>query len=690
MKIFRRGAGFCLLLALFIMPVILTAQNDNTINVAGSGIVAPLFQALAEASGAEADINVNINGTDDGFISFCQGEADITNAARPISPEEEANCTGNNVEYVELLVGHNIMTLIVNPDLTFAQCLSFNAINTIFAPSAAGQIIDWAQIALSSPEPAISTPLLVFLPSDSTPLYAFLDRQVSGVGLRTDATIAPDDTALLAAVSATPGAIGLVNLNTAIAGGASILQVTSGEATSAPPGADPSVQVETGCYSPSAENVENRLYGLAERLFIYVNRASLEKAGLNDVLTYVANPEAATVVETAGFTAPTQQAYELNQSILAGNETGRQFSLEVVSFQIPPDVFGQITIGGAGQVGNYLNSVSTQFTTTYPNVTSTVQIDGEPAGLRRLCNGELDIVATIGDLSAEQAANCEANNINTVKFDLGKQVVVLVANADPQYTSDYLACLTHDQLLTIWAEPTAADAEAVTSWSTVDASFPEVTMLLFAPDNGTDYTDILLKPAEGAVLPLRTDTEVDADPLYRAAATANVEGALAYMSWDEYQSVLENQQERIQLVAVDGGNGCITPSEETIADGTYPLTLSGAMIVKQDALTRTEIQSFLWYLASDENFSLIEQSELIGLGFGDLPALRETLQNAFAEAQIAALEVGSEATPEATGEATASAPDSTVEATSEATAEATLEATSEATPEATAEATPGQ
>lgn len=658
MKLFQRGAGLLLLLALFLLPLLTSAQAEDTVNVVGSGVVVPLLEALITASETEVALSVDINGTQAGFVSFCQSEADITTATRPISIEEEAECATNGVAYAELLIGHNILALIAHPDLIAAQCLTTGAIDTLFAPSAAGQIVDWTQINLNTTEPLSATPLTLLLPPDTTALYAQLDALVSGVGLRTDVIIEADESTLVETVNATPGALGVVTLNAAAANNGRVLDLNvTGSAGELP---DPTAGPGAGCYAPSAENVEARRYSSADRLFVYVNRASLEKAGLRDALTFAISEAAASAVATAGYTAPTAAAYTLNQTVLAGEATGRQFSLEVVEFRIPADVFGTITIGGAGSVGSYLNTAATQFTSTYPSATTTVQIDGQVAGARRMCNGELDIIAADAPLTEEQTTNCAANNITVAPVSVGVQAAIVVANADPQYRSDYLTCLTVDQLQRAFTAPTVEE-NTVTTWDQVDAAFPEVQMILFTAEGAT-FNDILLRGTEGAVPPIRDDIEFDNDPLYRAAATANVEGALALMSWDEYQSVLANGQERIQLVSVDAGDGCVTPDETTLSDGTYPLTQPGLLLVKQAALTRLEVQSFLWYLFSDQNYSLLEDAGIVGIALDDLAERRRSLQTLFTEAQVAMLEVG----PEATAEATPSA-----EATAEPTPEAT-------------------
>jgi phosphate transport system substrate-binding protein len=203
----------------------------------------------------------------------------------------------------------------------------------------------------------------------------------------------------------------------------------------------------------------------------------------------------------------------------------------------------------------------------------------------------------------------------------------------------------------------------------VNDGFPDLTMTLFAPNPGNSYTDLMLLKAAGESNALnRVDTELDDDPLYRAAATANVEGALTYMSWLEYQQVLSNNQANIQLVSVDGGNGCVSPTQATIADGSYPLSRPVQLLINQSALARIEVMSFIWYLIADENYVSLEDAGFIGLSFADLANARSSLQTAYNEASAAAREA--EATAEPGVELTAE-PEATGESTAEAEAEAT-------------------
>jgi hypothetical protein len=267
--------------------------------------------------------------------------------------------------------------------------------------------------------------------------------------------------------------------------------------------------------------------------------------------------------------------------------------------------------------------------------------------------------------------------------------VVLVSNAN----SAYLACLTPAQV----TSALGAQETLPTTWNQVDGSFAENPITWVAPAAGSDLTDILLARPDASVLPRREDVaESNDDPLYRAAAVANVEGGITYMSWQEYETVLDGNQQGIQLVGINDGTNCITPDATTIGDGTYPYTRDLRINVTQAGLSDPAVQSLLWFIFSDSNYALFETSGLIGVPFGQLADIREELQASFevalevtsTEEPGATAEVGATAEAGATADATADV-DATVEVDATAEADSTDEAvvTEEATLEATAEAT---
>jgi phosphate transport system substrate-binding protein len=646
MKAFQRRVGVLVLLTLLISLGLVAAQDNNTVTVAGSGVVAPVFDSLKTASGVTIDVKSEVTGTRTGFERLCNNQTDIATSNRSISADESRSCTTNNIDYTELLIANNVVAFIAAPDASFNQCLTTTELNSVFAPSS--QAANWNQVNVANADTALS----VVVPAATTTTYAILDNAIEGDGIRTDAAVAASEAAVIAAVTKSKGAIGVVSLPAATAAGTSVkvLQVNASETF--------------GCTGPSAETVDQRTYTVASPLFVYVNRASLTKTGLKDLLAYMIGADAAQTITGAGLVVPTSTVVESNKSALDGTGNSRPFSEATTSFQIPADASGQVTIAGAASGENYLKSLTGALTSQISTLTFDLKLAGQTAGVRRLCNGEVDIAVVNGPLTDEQAKACDANNIKTLNIELGKQAVVLVGNA----ASSYLTCLTSDQLAKAWD---AASTKTVTNWNQVDAKFADQKMTLFAATAGDENTDILLAKASNKPLVGRGDIEINTDPLYRAAAVANVEGGLTYMSWADYQNVLKNNQERIQLVGVNAGNGCVTPSEETITNATYPLVRDTQLLVKTSSLTNIPVQSLLWFLASDVNYPAFASVGLIGVDYGSLPGLRQTLQKAYIDAATEAA-LRAEATPEATSEATAEA---TVEATQAAEAAATAEAT---------------
>jgi phosphate transport system substrate-binding protein len=639
---------FFLWTVLFLAGSFAGAQENDTINVAGSGIAAPAFQALVDASGVSS-VNVNVNGTTAGVNDLCAGTVDIALTNRPLGVDEEANCTATGVEFIEVPLGFSAAAFVASASNDFLTCLGATELNAVFAPSAVGQTSDWTAVNASYPANSIT----VVLPPQTSLPYGQVDQVVLGDALRSDATVVEDDAAVLAAVAADPNAVGVVSYasvgdNTEV----KLLEYNN-----------PTVNT---CVAPSVTTLTDRSYGLSERLFAYVNAASLQKAGMSDLLSFVTSEEGAQAVATAGYVGLDTEALAAAQEIVTSGTVGREFSGDVTAFTIAPDVTGMLNIGGAAELITYTESLTQSLSAVAANLTLTPQFDGVPAGARRFCNGEMQVLFTSGELDAESTANCSANNITPVSYALAQEAVVLVANAN----SDYLACLTPAQITSALG---AQDAAALPmTWSQVDASFPENPIIWVAPATGSDLADILLTRPDAGPLPRREDVaESNADPLYRAAAVANVEGGITYMTWQEYQTVLDANSQGIQLVAVNNGTSCVTPDTTTIGDGTYPYARNLRINVTQASLSDPAVQSLLWFIFSDNNYALFENSGLIGVPFGQLAAIRSELQDAF----DAAIEVVSTEEPGATDEPVAT---SEVDATDEVNATEPVEATDEA------------
>jgi len=438
---------------------------------------------------------------------------------------------------------------------------------------------------------------------------------VDGDGLRRDGETYTDVESAVSQVADTEGAIAIIPFS---------LDLTANESIRL---LDVNYNTTTGCAAPSVVNVENRLYTASQQMFVYVNRESLDSDdALQSFMEFVTTIESAEIIEDAGYIAPSDNTYTRNADILANAEAGRQFSGTESSFVVPQTLLGQIEISGSANAFTLLNTIAGQLTSTNQQLIINTQIEGQTAGIRRLCNGESDITIIGSELSDDALAGCEANNITTLPLVIGSQATVLVANADDTFAT----CLTTDQINTIWSTEAT---DTIMNWSDVDSVFDEIDMTLFGLSTVSHYSDILLQTQEGAIQPIRRDTELSNDALYRAAAVGNVEGALTYMSWTDYLRVLGNNQQNIQLVSIDNGSGCELPSKETIIDGTYSLSRSASLLVNEQSLADISIQSYLWTLFSDQGWTTIDREGFVGIEFGDLLAIRSELETQFSLAE---------------------------------------------------------
>lgn len=660
--------------------------SDITLTAAGSGIVLPVLETIISNSDTGITFDMNITGTNAGLEAFCGGDVALAAASRPMSVDEEARCTSNNITYAELLVGMHVLTFVANPEADLNTCLTSSDINQLFAPAATLTNLTDAAIYLgpietveqaiedaTSPEDTpeatpeatpevttpVSIPLTILVPPDDTLTFLALDETVAGTGVRRDAQVMPVAD-ILQTVANTPGAVGVVDLQTLNDSDADVLVFDVNF---------PQMQ-DMGCMNPSIPTAEQGLYGGTYRFFFYVNTDQLDT--LDDLLSVLGDAQTGSaIIRDSGLTPPSQVAFLDNSAALAG-DIGRTFTADVSGFEVPETLIGGISIGGAANTYQLLQSTITNFEQNQPSLTIETYIEGEQAGIRRLCNGELDVVMAYDAMLTEsQQVACEANDITLYDIPLGAQAAVLLVNE----ANTQAVCLSTDQIAEIWGAPST---DTVQNWQDVDETFDDLEMTLFGISPGNVLSDLLMLSAEGPVLPVRADTEQDADPLYRAAATANVPGGITYMSWSDYQRVQSRAQERVQLVSVSSGDSdCTVPSEETILNGTYPLSRQATLLIPRRALANINVQSFLWQTFDPGNFGGISSAAFVGIDFGNFMTIRDELEFDFALVEDE-LANANTATPDTTDETTQEPDETTSDDASNTDAEATPEATTEA------------
>lgn len=617
MIILQRTSRWVVLLALVLSGIITVAQDTSDINIQGSGVVLPVIEAIADLSD-EVTVTTEVTGTDAGLAAFCGGELNIAAASRVMSVEEERACDENGVEFYELQIGFDIPAFITHPESEAGVCVTADEISTLLAPSAINNVQTWGDLQAETAtgeetdeavEDTADSNISFFLPLENTLNYLALDDIVDGVGFRSDATLASADE-IVTSVAETPNSLGMVSLsNIPDDSEVRILEFSTGN--------------NLECSYPSASAAEASAHPASARLLVYANAAAIDT--LQPLLELLLTDEAVNTIVESGYTPATDDARALGQQIVAGElGTGREFSREVTAFEPPEVLFGEFTIAGSAVGYDIVDAIRSMMSSTQENLTVNLDLTSAVQGITAVCESEAALaVVQDGAEGAEEAYNiCEENDIATVMVDIGQQPAVIVRNADDEFAS----CLTLEQVTSIWG----ASDEMPANWQDIDSNMPDLELILLAGrPSPYSYNDIMLHRPGQVTPPLRPDVEYNQDVLYRAAAVANVSGALTFMSYTEYERVLENEQEGIELVSVDAGDGCIAPEPDTFTDGSYPLQRSLSLVIAQDSLADVNVQSFLWTLFDDMNVQALRGAGIAAVDRRDLTLTRDRLEDEF-------------------------------------------------------------
>lgn len=267
----------------------------------GSSTVAPLTEAAADLFREEApNVNVSVatSGTGGGFKTFCAGETDISNASREIKDEEAEACAAAGIEYTEIVAANDGLSVIINPDNDWAEDLTVEQLNKIWAPESEGRITNWNQVDPSFPD----QPLTLFGAGTDSGTFDYFTDAVNGEegAIRTDYSPSEDDNITIQGVSGDRGAMGFLGLSY-VEENADVIKAVAVD------GVMPSTEtVQDGSYTP-----------LGRPLFIYVNNTSyLEKEQVKAFVDfYVAN--AADISERALFVPLTEEQVTIAADELA-------------------------------------------------------------------------------------------------------------------------------------------------------------------------------------------------------------------------------------------------------------------------------------------------------------------------------------------------------------------------------------
>jgi len=260
---------------------------SGSITVSGSSTVEPISTGVAELfKQANPDFNYKIEGpgTGDGFKRFCAGETDISDASRKIKDEEAEACKTAGIEYVELRIAYDGLTIMTNPANTAIACLSFADLYALTGPESTG-FDTWAKAASLAKELGSNTvlpeaPLVITGPGEESGTFdTYVElaltkigqgRNIDPITTRPDYTASANDNAIIEGVAGSDTSLGWVGFAFAEENADKVKEL---EVSKDPNGT---------CVAPTAQTIADGSYPLARSLYIYVNKA---KAAENPAVT---------------------------------------------------------------------------------------------------------------------------------------------------------------------------------------------------------------------------------------------------------------------------------------------------------------------------------------------------------------------------------------------------------------------
>ena len=308
---------------------------------------------------------------------------------------------------------------------------------------------------------------------------------------------------------------------------------------------------------------------------------------------------AAMIASACGSDATTQSAADPAASAQTSDEAAQPASDVGMA-----GLSGEIEIDGSSTVAPITEAVAEEFRKVAPAVQVNVGISGSGGGFKRFVAGETDISDASRVIRDSEAQTAADNGIEYHEFLVGVDGLSVLVN--PQ--NDFVECLTIDQLNAIWRPESEVD-----SWDDVDPSWPDRPLRLYGPGTDSGTFDYFTEEVMGEAKLSRPDYTASEDDNVLVQGIGGDRNALGYFGFAYYK---ENA-DKLKLVSVDSGGGCVEPSVETIASGEYsPLSRPLFIYVSKRSLERAEVRSFVEFYM--ENGSALTEE----VGYVPLEAMR--------------------------------------------------------------------
>ena len=311
---FRYLASVAALGATFAAPAL---AQTKTIAIDGSSTVFPVAEAVAEefqkSKKGRVRVTVGISGTGGGFKKFCRGETDISNGSRPILKEEIADCKQAGVEFYELPIAFDALTVAVSPKNTFVgECITVADLKKIWEPGAQGKVMRWSDVKEGWP----NQPIKLYGAGADSGTFDYFTEAVVGKAKasRGDYTASEDDNVLVTGIENDANSLGYIPYAYYAPHAAKMkaLAVDWGKGQ--------------GCQTPTLDNVLAGKYNpLSRPLFIYVSKKAAEtKPEVREFVEFTMQKSLPLIQEVKYLPLP-ERAYEQGLKKFKDGKTGSIF-----------------------------------------------------------------------------------------------------------------------------------------------------------------------------------------------------------------------------------------------------------------------------------------------------------------------------------------------------------------------------
>lgn len=260
---------------------------------------------------------------------------------------------------------------------------------------------------------------------------------------------------------------------------------------------------------------------------------------------------------------------------------------------------GTVKIDGSSTVGPITTAAAELFREDNSDAKITVGTSGTGGGFEKFCAGETDVNDASRKIEPDEVKACKKNGVGYEEIQVANDGIAVVVNPE----NDWAQCLTAAQLKKLWNKGSKVD-----NWNQVDPKFPDEAIKLFGPGTDSGTFDFFTDEINGEEGVSRSDYSPSEDDNVTVQGVAGGKGNLGYFG---LSYALANK-DKVKIVQVDGGDGCVAPDNTTVQDGSYaPLSRPLFVYPSAKALaSNTTLNSFLKFYI-DDSANIAEQAQFV-------------------------------------------------------------------------------